>query len=376
MSTFARRRKLLWLPLEKIVPNDRNPRGKRAFSQEQLKDLRRSIEQHGILEPLIVQQYEQDLFLLIEGERRWTVAKALGLKEVPATVVPKLEGDDQVVVMYNLHENRRGWEMADHLRAIQRLMQARPDLKDAELAQELGLSLATFGDRLRVLKMGEPVINDIAQGKVDYTSALRSAQAATAIAKKRPELLLDFGTEKAIQKRLMEKAKARGGISHELTSGKADLTDTEHVPNEVIKEYLMQTGKSLRDVRREHAPAAEKRTQTRNLAKSVLKIEEDLREFQDADFTQAPNLVRLRTALVGLVEVANILERKITEAIISAEATAQTDTREIKQRRKPPAKPAQPAKPKRTRSRKAAADAKVKKDVDKKVEDALEKAGA
>src|SRR4051812_47533018 len=97
--TVTRNRELLWIPRDKIIKNERNPRQKASFSVENLAPLQASIEEHGILEPLMTQNYDDDMYLLLEGERRWTVAGNLGIKEVPAIVVNRLDEHDQVVTM-------------------------------------------------------------------------------------------------------------------------------------------------------------------------------------------------------------------------------------------------------------------------------------
>lgn len=365
-STVGRDRDFKWLPLNKIIPNERNPRGRRDFDREELFDLERSIKQHGILEPLIVQPVSgrESRYLLIEGERRWTVATNLGLKEVPALIVRRLEGNDQVVMMYNLHENRKGWEMASHLRAIKELIASNPQKSEDALARELGLSLATYKDRLRVLGMGDHIVEDIATGKVDYTSALRSAQAATAITKKRPELVEKLGGEEKVRTQLIEKAKRRGGISHELTAGKQDLTDTKHVPDEVIEEYISKPELGLREVRHQHAPIDQRR-KVADLAKTVGRIEEDLRELQGVDLSQAPNLVRLRAVLRAMIDAASSLEGRITEAIISSEVAPQTDT-----------KPTRPRRPRRTPvDRNAEAEKQIREETERIRQETLDKAG-
>jgi ParB/RepB/Spo0J family partition protein len=326
-ATVGRDRELKWLPLDKIIPNERNPRGRAHFKPEELRDLERSVAAHGIIEPLIVQPYgdrRQGRFLLIEGERRYTVAQRLGLKEVPTTIVKKLESDDQVVLMYNLHENRKGWEMASHLKAIQELMDSSPDKPEEELAKELGLSLATFRDRLQVLGLGAAVVDEIAKGGLDYTSALRSAQAANTITKKRPELAEKLGGTEKIASALLDKAKARGGLSLELMAGKKDLADTKHVPDDAVERYISETKLGLREVVREQAPpAAVQKRAVEGLSKTIMRIEEDLQEFKSLDLTQAPNLVSLRAALRALIEVAQTLESSIADAIIAAQVGAQ-----------------------------------------------------
>ena len=108
-----------------------------------------------MLEPVLVQPYrdgpKEDRFLLLEGERRYTVAKGLGLVEMPAIVTSKLDDHDQLLVMYHDHTQRKGWEMAEQLRTIKELMDRNGHVPDEDMAKELGMSAATFRNRLQVL---------------------------------------------------------------------------------------------------------------------------------------------------------------------------------------------------------------------------------
>src|SRR5690606_13524053 len=73
------------IPIEKISPNPRQPR--KVFSAESLQELAISIQEHGILQPLIlVQNAGEERYTLIAGERRWRAAALAGLREVPAIV--------------------------------------------------------------------------------------------------------------------------------------------------------------------------------------------------------------------------------------------------------------------------------------------------
>ena len=65
-----------------------------------------------------MQRYDDDMFLLIEGERRWTVAKKLGLKEIPATIIGRLDEHDQVVTMFHVHAQRKGCTLYDGVSTI------------------------------------------------------------------------------------------------------------------------------------------------------------------------------------------------------------------------------------------------------------------
>ena len=60
---------LVTLPLEQVQPNPRQPR--RAFEQDALDDLARSIAQDGIIQPILVRSAPDGRYEIIAGERRW-----------------------------------------------------------------------------------------------------------------------------------------------------------------------------------------------------------------------------------------------------------------------------------------------------------------
>lgn len=78
-------------PLQRINPCPFQPR--KEFSPETLRELADSIQEQGIVQPLIVREREGRLEL-IAGERRWRAAQLLGLAEVPVIV---READDRAV---------------------------------------------------------------------------------------------------------------------------------------------------------------------------------------------------------------------------------------------------------------------------------------
>jgi ParB family chromosome partitioning protein len=72
------------LAIDIVVPKKDQPR--KNFDAQALNELAQSIREHGIIQPLIVTQIEQDNYSIIAGERRWRAAKIIGLTEVPAIV--------------------------------------------------------------------------------------------------------------------------------------------------------------------------------------------------------------------------------------------------------------------------------------------------
>ena len=73
------------IPVQKIKPNPRQPRQK--FDPQELAGLANSLQEHGIIQPLILSQGPQpDEYTLVAGERRLLAAKQVGMPSVPALI--------------------------------------------------------------------------------------------------------------------------------------------------------------------------------------------------------------------------------------------------------------------------------------------------
>ena len=75
-----RRRDVLDVPTDSIEPNPNQPR--RIFEGVAMEELKQSIAQHGILEPLVVRPLQGGRYQIVIGERRWRCARDLGLPTV------------------------------------------------------------------------------------------------------------------------------------------------------------------------------------------------------------------------------------------------------------------------------------------------------
>jgi hypothetical protein len=85
----------LWeIPVRLINPNPRQPRT--AFDEAASQELTESIQEHGLIQPVIVNQNgRDDEYTLLAGERRWRAAQIAGLDVVPCIV--KAHVDDRVM---------------------------------------------------------------------------------------------------------------------------------------------------------------------------------------------------------------------------------------------------------------------------------------
>jgi len=138
------------IAVDRITPNPRQPR--KIFSPESLQELADSILQHGILQPLIlVQADNEDRYTLIAGERRWRAAALAGLKEVPALVrSATLQEQLEFAIIENIQ--REDLNALERAHAYQSLLDEF-SLTHDEIAQKVGKSRAAVTNTLRLLNL-------------------------------------------------------------------------------------------------------------------------------------------------------------------------------------------------------------------------------
>lgn len=183
------------------LPQRQQPR--RYFDPDKMIQLITSIEEHGILEPLIVRPLKNGKYELVAGERRLRSAQELGLAEVPVVVrdfsdqkayevallenlqrddlnaIDETEGilhllcqaldcsQDDVISLLNLGANakRRGVSLTDD---------KQDQMKQVEqLFQRVGrLTPESFRtNRLPLLNLAEDILQVLRQGEIEYTKA-------------------------------------------------------------------------------------------------------------------------------------------------------------------------------------------------------------
>lgn len=147
------------VPLGQVVPSPLQPRGR--FNEEELRELKESIRQHGIIQPLIVRAVHGKLEL-IAGERRWRASQALGLETVP--VIERVASDQEVLEMA-LIENLQRQDLDPLEEAAGYARLAREfDMKQDDIAQRVGKSRASVANAVRLLDL-HPEIQAFVAGR-------------------------------------------------------------------------------------------------------------------------------------------------------------------------------------------------------------------
>lgn len=144
---------------------ERNPYQPRiAFEESSLRELSDSIQQHGVLQPLLVRALPNGGWQLIAGERRLMSAKQAGLVTVPCRV---LQLEEQQVSEVALEENlkRKDLNVLEKAQAFSNYLQQFGRTVE-ELAKQLSLDRSTVANMLRLLDLAEPVKQSLRNDKI------------------------------------------------------------------------------------------------------------------------------------------------------------------------------------------------------------------
>jgi ParB family transcriptional regulator, chromosome partitioning protein len=162
------------ISIDLIRPNPKQPR--RTFSEDSLSDLVASIQQKGILQPLVVSETEGGIYEIIAGERRFRAAQRAGLKEVPVVLRQGSEVERfEMALIENLQrEDLNAMDLAEGFRRLQDEFQ----LTQEKIAQVVGKARTAVANILRLLGLPEEIQMAIKEGKITegHAKALLSVE--------------------------------------------------------------------------------------------------------------------------------------------------------------------------------------------------------
>jgi ParB family chromosome partitioning protein len=147
--------------IKELRPNPFQPR--RVFDEEKLQELAKSIEEHGVIQPLIVRK-SLNGYEIVAGERRWRAAKLAKLEAVPCV---QREFTDlqlsEIALIENLQrEDLNPIEIAE---AYSKLM-ANFNLTQEELAKKVGQSRSHVANFLRLMNLPKEVRDYVSRGTI------------------------------------------------------------------------------------------------------------------------------------------------------------------------------------------------------------------
>ncbi|MFJ3612403.1 ParB/RepB/Spo0J family partition protein [Streptomyces hydrogenans] len=148
------------IPIGDITPNQHQPR--KVFDEDALAELVTSINEVGLLQPVVVRKIDGGRYELIMGERRWRASDEAGLQTIPAIV---RDTDDDKMLLDALLENlhRAQLNPLEEAAAYEQLLTDFSCTHD-QLADRIGRSRSQVSNTLRLLRLSSAVQRRVAAG--------------------------------------------------------------------------------------------------------------------------------------------------------------------------------------------------------------------
>ena len=152
------------LSIGDLIPNKYQPR--KIFDEENLNDLKNSILERGIIQPIIVRKSNTDKskFEIIAGERRWLAAQKAGLHNVPVVIT---EADDLKSLEFAIVENvqRHDLNPLEEAQGYKRLIDSF-SYDQEKVSKFIGKSRSHIANCLRLLSLPAEVIKLVENKKL------------------------------------------------------------------------------------------------------------------------------------------------------------------------------------------------------------------
>lgn len=234
---------------ERIVPNRYQPR--QVFEPNKIKELAESIEEHGLLQPIVVRPIEEDMFEIIAGERRFRALQSLS-KTHADVIIRHLDDEETAVVALIENIQRENLSVVEEAEAYKKLLEI-GDTTQSELAKSVGKSQSFIANKLRLLKLAPKVIERLREGKITE----RHARA-----------MLSLSEEDQVE--LVETV-----ISQKLNVKQTEARVKQKVGPEKVKAQRFEFEKDLTDAREAVGKSLD------SIEKSGIKYEHQTKDYDD-----------------------------------------------------------------------------------------------
>ncbi len=152
---------ILFLDINDIKPNSNQPR--KRFSEEKIEELAKSIEIHGIIQPIMVRTAGQG-YEIVAGERRWRAARKASIKKVPC-IVRELDEEQNMLVSIIENMQREDLNPMEEAEALSQ-MTTKYGLTQEEVSKSVGKSRPYITNSLRLLKLPNLVREMVVDGEL------------------------------------------------------------------------------------------------------------------------------------------------------------------------------------------------------------------
>ncbi|RRD40626.1 ParB/RepB/Spo0J family partition protein [Leptotrichia sp. OH3620_COT-345] len=159
--------KLLALDIDKIITNSNQPR--KYFDDEKMEELKISIKNNGLIQPIVVRKLDTGKYEIIAGERRYRACRDLGMKTVQ---VIKMDAGNSKSYEISVLENiqRENLNPIEEAESYIMLMEVYGYTQE-RLAEKLGKTRSSISNKTRILKLPETVKEMVKKNELSYGHA-------------------------------------------------------------------------------------------------------------------------------------------------------------------------------------------------------------
>jgi ParB family chromosome partitioning protein len=224
------------IPVQDVTPNPRQPR--QVFEETALEELKASIEQVGLLQPIVVREVSPGRYELVMGERRGRAAMALATETIPAIIRDTRDTEMlRNALLENIH--RAQLNPLEEAAAYQQLLEEFGATHE-ELAKRIGRSRPQISNTIRLLNLPPGVQRRVAAGVLsagharallgltdaDRQEELAKRIVAEGLSVRATEEIVALGDVGQKPQRAARKAKAHSPAVSELADRLSDRFDT------------------------------------------------------------------------------------------------------------------------------------------------------
>jgi len=156
------------IPVADIEPNPFQPR--MNLDEAGIEELKRSIQEKGVIQPIVVRKLEGGRYQIVIGERRWRAVKEAGMETIPAIVREVSSAEEMIELALVENIQREDLNPIDEANAYRVLMEE-CHLTQEEVAQRVGKDRSTVANLLRLLKLPDEVQERILDGELSMGHA-------------------------------------------------------------------------------------------------------------------------------------------------------------------------------------------------------------
>ena len=157
---------LIKIDVARIKPNPYQPRLK--FDVQALEDLKNSIREKGLIQPITVRRQNSG-FELIAGERRLRAAIEVGLKTIPAYIIFVETKEEMLEMALVENVQRERLNPIEQANAFERLI-VECNLTQDDVAKKIGKDRSTITNTLRLLKLSQDIQTSLESSESGYFS--------------------------------------------------------------------------------------------------------------------------------------------------------------------------------------------------------------